>query len=196
MKKDKRFTIEMKPDRAQEIFEPKKKPFPIWSIVLIASIGFGTFKTFKMFNRPKAPPISRKSEQPGDACYGKPKCVFVYVAPWCPACNASIEVIQAMHQRWNLSSTVTTHGIRAVVGQDKPDKNQEKARELGSFATVDQDGRFAKTQVIEGYPTWIVVDAQGKTLQRFSGSFSDVGMIDLFASSKLGIESLPPAQRP
>jgi len=183
--------MEMNPDRAQEVFSPKKKPFPIWSIVLIATIGFGAFKAFKMFHRPKTPPISRKSEQLGDACYGKPKCVFVYVAPWCPACNASVEVIQAMHQRWNLSGAVRTHGIRAVVGRDKPDRNQEKASELGVFATVDRDDRFAQTQVIDSFPTWIVVDAQGKTLQRFSGSFSDVGMIDLFASDKLGIESSP-----
>lgn len=187
MKKDNRFTIEYKNDRAEEVFSPKKKPFPIWSIVLLAMIAFGVFKVSKFFQIRQGPPISRKTEQPGEPCYGKPACVFVYVAPWCPACNASTEVIQAMHQKWNQSSSVQSHGIRVVVGQDKPEKNDEKARELGTFATVDRDGHFAKTQLIDSYPTWIVVDARGKVTKRFSGSITDPGMIDLFASSKLGI---------
>jgi thiol-disulfide isomerase/thioredoxin len=111
--------------------------------------------------------------------------VVVYIAPWCPACEASIGTLQEMNRLWNPSNSPYSHGIKVIVGRDDPAKCKAKAEQVGAFASVDTDDRFSKRHKIEGFPTWLVFNAQGDEIKRVGAAFPDAGQADLIAREVL-----------
>jgi thiol-disulfide isomerase/thioredoxin len=151
-------------------------------LIIIGVLGYGAQK---YWSRPKGPPLKRFTEQAGDPCFKKEKCVVVYLAPWCPACNASVETLKEMNRLWNANDSKYTRGIKVLVGQDTMVKCQEKADSIGTFAQIDSDDKFSKLYGISGYPTWFVFDANGKELKRVPGAFTEPSQADLIAEQVL-----------
>lgn len=106
----------------------------------------------------------------GADCLTKPKCVFVYVAPWCPACHATRPTIQALATEWKSASDI---GITVVVGKDEPAKLRETAAQFEQGAFLDLDGSFHKSAKVEGVPYWLVVESS-KITKRMAGGFPNV----------------------
>lgn len=109
------------------------------------------------------------SSQPGqkDPCEGKERCLTVYVAPWCPHCNRSVPLLQAMHQKLKHQPRV---GMRVIVGRDNLSELEGFSRKLMFAPLYDKTGEFYKGLGEPGIPIWILTDMEGVLLRQITGA--------------------------
>ncbi|HVE14152.1 MAG TPA: redoxin family protein [Elusimicrobiota bacterium] len=91
-----------------------------------------------------------------------PKCLTVYVAPWCGICRGATPFIK------DLREYLSERGVasRVVVGKDRPEALKDYATAFGPDALLDPDGLLAP----KGVPQFFVSDAQGKILKALPGA--------------------------
>lgn len=91
-----------------------------------------------------------------------PKCLTVYVAPWCGVCRASTDFIKAV------TAYLNKHGVpaRVVVGKDTPEAVAEYASTFGPGTLLDPTGRVP---LAGGVPQFIVTAGDGSILKRQPG---------------------------
>lgn len=87
-----------------------------------------------------------------------PKCLTMYVAPWCGICRRSTGVIAALRDHLNEQGIET----RVVVGRDSPGEVRAYALEFGDGTFTDASGVFP---IKGGVPNFIVSDPQGGVLK-------------------------------
>ena len=95
-----------------------------------------------------------------ETCISKKRCVFIYVAPWCPACH------QLLGQFERIKSGLARKdiGVLLVVGADD-DRQKEIAlrNQYDADAILDTTtGQFRKINKIDAFPTLIVMQPSGK----------------------------------
>lgn len=103
-----------------------------------------------------AAPVSLKS------C-PKPKCLTVYVAPWCGYCRGATPMINAL-AKWLEPRGVHT---RVVVGMDQPAAVQMYAKDFGPDTLLDPQGRARPRG---GVPNFRISDGQGRIVHDQSGA--------------------------
>lgn len=91
-----------------------------------------------------------------------PKCLTVYVAPWCGVCRASTGFIKAFTEAMERAGVPA----RVVVGRDGAAAVADYAREFGPRALLDAEG---KVPLAGGVPQFIVTAADGRVLKRQPG---------------------------
>lgn len=91
-----------------------------------------------------------------------PKCLTVYVAPWCGYCRASTPQIIALREFLKANNVAT----RIVVGQDRLSSVRDYAREFGPDTLLDPDNAVA---VSGGVPHFYVSDSSGALLKDVPG---------------------------
>ncbi len=91
-----------------------------------------------------------------------PKCLTVYVAPWCGVCRASTPFINAVVAFLNARGLPA----RVVVGQGTPEQVAAYARDFGPGTLLDPGGRVP---LAGGVPQFIVTSADGTVLKRQPG---------------------------
>lgn len=91
-----------------------------------------------------------------------PKCLTVYVAPWCGVCRRSTAFIGA------LVAAMAKAGVpaRVVVGRAAAGEVAEYAAEFGPAALLDPEG---KVPLAGGVPQFIVTAPDGSVLKRQPG---------------------------
>lgn len=107
----------------------------------------------------------------------KPKCLTVYVAPWCPACRNATGTIQG------LQAYLAGRGVpvRVVVGADEEDKVRAYARDFGAGALLDPEKRWS----VGGVPHFFVSDDAGGVHADQAGAWSGLSAPEFAA--KLGL---------
>ena len=90
-----------------------------------------------------------------DYCLLKQRCLVVYLAPWCPACKASIGLIRATQR---FAENNPNLGVQLIVGMDSDYKLQNFASELGSSTFVDSSSRIQNSVSVGVVPSWFVLD--------------------------------------
>jgi thiol-disulfide isomerase/thioredoxin len=101
-----------------------------------------------------------------DKCLAYMNCVLVYVAPWCPACHEFLNQYSQIKGRLESKNV----GSLLIVGADE-NRSKEVAmkEELGALAILDNiNGDFRKTNGVDSFPHFIVIDPAGKILERGS----------------------------
>lgn len=101
-----------------------------------------------------------------DYCLLKQRCLVVYLAPWCPACKASIGLIRATQ---HFAESNPKIGVQLIVGMDSNNKLQKFAEELGGSTFVDSSNRIQDSVSVGGVPSWFVLDKDRNILNRGSG---------------------------
>lgn len=101
-----------------------------------------------------------------ETCFDKPKCVLVYLAPWCPYCHNGIPVIQALQTKFKDSPDV---GLIVVIGSDQLEKLETMASLIGPHTFVDPQKTVSKAIGVESLPTWVVISSKRKIVNRVSG---------------------------
>ena len=91
-----------------------------------------------------------------------PKCLTVYVAPWCGVCRASTPFINAVVAFLNARGLPA----RVVVGQGTPEQVAAYARDFGPGTLLDPGSRVP---LAGGVPQFIVTSADGAVLKRQPG---------------------------
>lgn len=103
---------------------------------------------------------SRLTETP---CAGREYCVFVYMAPWCPACKAAIPLVSDLRNFWRDNDRP---GMMVIIGNGKPDALEAMARLMGSPVFLDKQDKFLHAAGVRHFPYFIVVDKEKNILAR------------------------------
>lgn len=107
------------------------------------------------------PAVSGAVAQDVGTC-STPKCLTVYVSPWCSICRASTPLLK------NLLPWLDERGVaaRIVVGRDKEDAIRAYAAEFGPNTLMDLSAEFP---LQGGVPSFVVSDGAGKILKVMPG---------------------------
>ncbi len=65
-------------------------------------------------------------------------------------------------------------GIKTVVGLDQQGRLEAYARSIGSPTFVDTDEKLYRASGLRGVPGFLVLDREGRVLERLSGLYRDV----------------------
>jgi len=91
-----------------------------------------------------------------------PKCLTVYVSPWCGVCRRSTAFINEL-RKYLAANNVTT---RVIVGRGRPENIESYAPEFGPGTLVDAAGAFP---LQGGVPNFIISNAEGRVLKSQPG---------------------------
>ena len=107
----------------------------------------------------------------------KPKCLTVYVAPWCPACSNATATIQG------LQSHLAAQGVpvRVIVGRDEESKVRAYAKDFGEKTLLDPDAQWE----VKGVPHFTVSDDLGGIVTDEAGAWSGISPAEF--ASRLGL---------
>ncbi|MFN0063144.1 MAG: TlpA family protein disulfide reductase [Myxococcaceae bacterium] len=115
--------------------------------------------------------LAASSQGEADPCNETPRCLVVYLSPWCPTCQKAGPLLKELRSRFHQSPKL---GVKAVVGLDQASRLETYASNLGSPTFVDGDDAFYKSAGLSGVPGFLVLDPKGRVLERFSGLYPDV----------------------
>ena len=87
-----------------------------------------------------------------------PKCLTVYVAPWCGICRRSTPFINALRDYLSRHNVET----RIIVGRDRPAEVAGYAPDFGPDTLVDAEGRYP---LQGGVPNFTVTTPSGEVLK-------------------------------
>lgn len=139
-------------------------------LIFLGFIGAGAYwmrpRTLPAFTLDRAGASSEPGEDP---CADKPRCLSIYVAPWCPSCRAASPVVLEIKERFRDHPKL---GIRTVVGMDERPNLESYAKELGADVFLDPGSGFSKAADIHSVPSWVVSDARGRVLKKMAGASS------------------------
>ena len=97
-----------------------------------------------------------------DKCSSQKKCIYIYVAPWCPACHDFLKQYSMIKNKLAEKNI----GTLLVVGSDE-NRSKEVAmkEELGADAVLDTiQGDFRKQNGIDSFPYMIVTESENKVI--------------------------------
>ena len=123
---------------------------------------------------------------PGD---GQPL-MLVFLAHWCPHCNAEVPTLLEWYQNDGLPSDLRVIGV--ATGTDQNNPNYPPSKWLKDFkwpwdVIADSPQAAASTAYgLNGYPFIVIVDGDGKVVLRTSGEHS-LQQIDSMVDAALGI---------
>ena len=130
----------------------------------LIGLGLGAV-SYKSHSEGKAPwqkLATIASGGPADYCALKDRCLAVYVAPWCPACNS---IAPLLKKSLAASRTKKEFGMKIFVGQERqPGHNDRVAAEFGPGTFVDADGTVLAKLGVSYFPSFFVLDKQGEIL--------------------------------
>ncbi len=120
---------------------------------------------------------------------GTPK-IIVFLAHWCPHCQAEVPVIQDWVDAGNLPDDVELVSVATSTDRLRPNwPPQTWLEEEGWTAPVimdDQIGTVAGNYGMAGTPFYVVVDGENQNLGRVSGEIGTQGLDALVALAQSG----------
>jgi thiol-disulfide isomerase/thioredoxin len=119
---------------------------------------------------------------PGD---GQPK-VVIFAAHWCPHCQAEVPRIVEWQQAGLLPDGVDVYGVSTGTTSTRPNYPPSAwlEREGWPFPTMADaaDNVAAQAWGLSSYPFFVVLDADGKVVQRASGELTQEQFVALLDS--------------
>jgi thiol-disulfide isomerase/thioredoxin len=118
----------------------------------------------------------------------------MFVAHWCPHCNAEVPAIVQDLNANGLPQGVDLFGVATGTNQQAAnfppsDWLHDKGWPIQTIAD-DQSDTAANAYGVSGYPTFVVLDGQGKVLARTSGELSMDQFHQLIAQARASAAAL------
>ncbi|MCU0269866.1 MAG: TlpA family protein disulfide reductase [Acidimicrobiales bacterium] len=120
---------------------------------------------------------------------GKPK-IVMFVAHWCPHCQAEVPRIQEWLDANGMPGDVDLYTVSSGTSESQPNypPGDWLRGEGWSVPTMldDKEGRAALAYGLSSYPYFVVVDADGNVVTRTSGELSTEAWEALLESARSG----------
>ncbi|MDE0233323.1 MAG: TlpA disulfide reductase family protein [bacterium] len=116
-----------------------------------------------------------------DQADGRPK-VIVFLAHWCPHCQAEVPQIQAWLNQTGGSSEVDLYGVATSINRSRPNwpPSDWLDREGWTSPTImDHNNRAATAYGLSAFPYWVAVNAEGKVVYRVAAAIGVDGLLTL-----------------
>lgn len=123
-------------------------------------------------------PTLRGASQEGEAMTIGPEGpakIIVYLAHWCPHCQAEVPVVQDWVDGGNLPDDVELVSVSTAIDERRPNYPPEEWLEREGWTApvlVDGDGSAAQASGLSGFPFFVAVDADGTVAGRASGELT------------------------
>lgn len=114
--------------------------------------------------------------------------MIVFLAHWCPFCNAEVPVINEWLREYGLPEGTELRAVATGIDPSKPNHPPDQwLRDFGwTVPTLtDIDGSIGEAYGIDGYPRWVFVDAAG-TVVGSSGPLKAQDMAEIAESLAAG----------
>lgn len=105
---------------------------------------------------------------PGD---GTPKAI-VFLAHWCPHCQREVPTITQWVDDGGLPDGVDLVGVATGIDENRPNfppQDWLQREEFPAPTVVDGNAAAAQAYGLTTYPYWVLVDGDGKVVQRWAG---------------------------
>ena len=105
---------------------------------------------------------------------GRPT-VLLFLAHWCPHCQAEVPVVQDWLDAGNLPDEVDLVGVATAMSADRPNYPPSAwlDREKWDVPTIaDATGVAARSYGLSAFPFWVAIDGSGKVVERRTGELS------------------------
>ena len=120
---------------------------------------------------------------------GKPA-VVMFIAHWCPHCQAEVPRLVEQLEQDGLPSDVNLYAVATGNSPDRPNyPPSEWLQEEGwTVQTMvdDADGTAASAYGLSGFPFFVVLDSSGAVVQRYSGELAEGQFDELLAAARSG----------
>ena len=116
-----------------------------------------------------------------DPADGRPK-VIVFLAHWCPHCQAEVPQIQAWLNQTGGSSEVDLYGVATSINRSRPNwpPSDWLEREGWTSPTImDPNNRASTAYGLSAFPYWVAVNAEGKVVYRVAAGIGIDGLLTL-----------------
>lgn len=147
------------------------KPIALVAIAIIAYLVFGRADTLesgilKVQNRGE---FDVATATVGGNCYQE-RCLTIYVAPWCPACQKAKKTIVSLTKELQKEGV----DVKVIVGTDSPEATVKYAKGYPFPVYLDADSSFYKKADQPGVPFYLVTDKNGKITNSEIGGYLNV----------------------
>ena len=124
-----------------------------------------------------------------DPADGRPK-VIVFLAHWCPHCQAEVPQIQAWLNQTGGNPDVDLYGVATSINRTRPNwpPSDWLEREGWTPPTVmDLNNRVSTAYGLSAFPYWVAVNAEGKVVYRVAAG---IGVDGLLTLQQLAVQSM------
>lgn len=132
-----------------------------------------------------APIVSGKSfiqENIKISSAGKPT-IILFLAHWCSHCQAEVDMLGPWIKDNPVSDDLKFFAVATSIDKSRPNYPPDKwlDKEVWPVPTLvdDKDSSAGKAFGLTSFPTWIILDSEGKVINRFSGSITTKDFINL-----------------
>lgn len=127
-----------------------------------------------------------------DTCADKARCLVAVVAPWCRACTKAQPALALLP---SLTADLPDVGVRVVVSGASQAELRRYAHDLpiASVYIDNDDGSFTHSLRNTSYPSFFVLDADGRVLRRTVGAPNNAGdpaTVTRWLHAELGVTAL------
>jgi cytochrome c biogenesis protein CcmG, thiol:disulfide interchange protein DsbE len=101
--------------------------------------------------------------------------IIVYLAHWCPHCQAEVPVVQDWVDAGNLPDSVDLLTVSTAIDERRPNYPPDEWLEREGWTApvlVDDDGSAAQASGLSAFPFFVAVDADGTVVGRASGQLT------------------------
>jgi thiol-disulfide isomerase/thioredoxin len=129
-------------------------------VMVFSSLAWGG----QLFGPRQLPPTAELSGSvSSDPCAGRERCIVVYVAPWCPACEGALPFFNFLYRKVQATDRV---GMKVIIGADEQSKLVRMSGKFRAPTFFDEDGSFSRAAGVRAYPSVWVTDGEGGVLRR------------------------------
>jgi cytochrome c biogenesis protein CcmG/thiol:disulfide interchange protein DsbE len=105
---------------------------------------------------------------------GKAK-ILLFLAHWCPHCQAEVPVVQDWIEGGNLPGDVDLVSVSTAIDPNRPNYPPSEWLEREGWTSpviVDESGAVADAYGLSAFPYWVFVNADGTVAGRLTGELS------------------------
>ena len=118
------------------------------------------------------------------ALNGKAK-VLMFLAHWCPHCQAEVPVVQAWVNGGNLPADVEIVSVSTAIDPNRPNYPPDAWLEREGWTApviTDEAGTVADAYGLSAFPFWVFVNADGTVAGRLTGELTTAQLDQIIAS--------------